>query len=150
MLRFLLVEDDVFVAAYINDLLIDEGLDVIGPVGNLDKAKLLARDEPLDAALLDVNIVGGRIDDVADILSHRNIPFLFVTSCEHDDLPVKHREATLVHKPFKDADLMRAVRRMPHARGISEPEWKALRKVDMNDMADLEVTTAPPKPPACR
>ena len=112
MLRFLVIEDEFFVAAHIDDLLIDEGLDVIGPVGTLDKAKLLARDETLDAALLDVNIVGGRIDDVADILTHRNIPFLFVTSCERDDLPLKHREATVVQKPFNDADLMRAVRRL--------------------------------------
>jgi len=112
MLSFLLVEDDVFVAARIDDLLVDEGLAVIGPVGTLDKAKLLARDETLDAAVLDVNIVGGRTDDVADILTHRHIPFLFVTSCERNELPMKHREATLVHKPFKDADLMRAVRRI--------------------------------------
>ena len=91
MLSFLLVEDDVFVAARIDDLLVDEGLAVIGPVGTLDKAKLLARDETLDAAVLDVNIVGGRIDDVADILTHCNIPFLFVTSCERDELPMKPR-----------------------------------------------------------
>ena len=36
MLRFLLVEDDLFVAAHIDDLLIEEGLHVIGPVGTLD------------------------------------------------------------------------------------------------------------------
>ena len=112
MTRILLVEDELFVAAHIDDLLIDEGLDVIGPVITLAKAKLVARDETLDAALLDVNIVGGRIDDVADILTHRHIPFLFVTSCERRELPMKHREATMVHKPFKDADLMRAVRRI--------------------------------------
>lgn len=115
MLRFLVVEDELLVAAHIDFLLIDEGLGVIGPVGTLDKAKLLARDEPVDAALLDVNIVGGRIDDVADILTDRHIPFLFVTSCEREELPMKHREATLVHKPFKDADLMRAVRRIKFA-----------------------------------
>ena len=140
MLRFLLVEDDLFVAAHIDDLLIEEGLHVIGPVGTLDKAKLLARDETLDAAVLDVNIVGGRIDDVAEILTHRDIPFLFVTSCEHDDLPMKHREATVVHKPFNDADLMRAVRRIkPHASNLGEPEYKgAFRKTDKKDMANLE------------
>jgi DNA-binding response OmpR family regulator len=112
MLRFLLVEDDLFVAARIDDLLIDEGVGVVGPVLTLAKAKLLARDETLDAAVLDVNIVGGRTDDVADILTHRHIPFLFVTSCERGELPMKHREATMVQKPFKDADLKRAVRRI--------------------------------------
>jgi DNA-binding response OmpR family regulator len=112
MQRFLVIEDEFFVAAHIDDLLRAEGLDVIGPVGTLNEAKLLARDETLDGALLDVNIVGGRVDDVADILTHRDVPFLFVTSCERRELPMKHREATMVHKPFKDADLMRAVRRI--------------------------------------
>jgi len=110
MQRFLVIEDEFFVAAHIDDLLRAEGLDVIGPVGTLDEAKLLARDETLDGALLDVNIVGGRVDDVADILTHRDVPFLFVTSCEYGDLPQNHREATVVQKPFKDGDLMRAVR----------------------------------------
>ena len=110
MPRFLLIEEKKFVGAHIEKLLSHEGLDVIGPAGTLDEAKLLARDEPLDGALLDVNIAGGRIDDVADILTHRNIPYLFVTSCEYADLPLNHRGVTVVHKPFKDADLMRAVR----------------------------------------
>ncbi|MGO9431721.1 response regulator [Rhodoblastus sp.] len=112
----LVIEDDFFVAGHIGDLLSDEGLDVIGPVGTLSEAKLLARNETLDGALLDVNIVGGRVDDVADILTHRDVPFLFVTSCESDDLPLDHREATVVHKPFNDADLMRAVRLLTQRR----------------------------------
>jgi two-component SAPR family response regulator len=112
MLRFLVIEDEKFVAAHIEKLLSHEGLDVIGPVGTLDEAKLLARDETLDGALINVNTTVGGIDDVVDILTRRNIPYLFVTSHEYDDLPLNHREATVVHKPFKDAELMRAVRQL--------------------------------------
>jgi DNA-binding response OmpR family regulator len=110
MLRFLVIEDELFVAARIDDLLDNEGLEVIGPVGTLDEAKLLASDEMLDGVILDVNIVGGRVDDVADILTQRNVPFLFVTSCERDNLALSYRETAVVHKPFKDADLIREVR----------------------------------------
>jgi DNA-binding response OmpR family regulator len=112
MQRLLVIEDELFVALHIDDLLNDEGFEVVGPVGDLDEAKKLARSETLDGALLDVNIVGGRVDDVADILTHRHIPFVFVSSCERESLPANHREAAAVQKPFKDADLMRAVRRL--------------------------------------
>ena len=112
MLRFLVIENEEFVAAYIETLLNHEGLDVIGPVGTLDEAKLLARDEKFDGALIDVHTAVGGIDDVVAILTRRNIPYLFVTSSEADDLPLNHREATVVHKPFRDAELMRAVRQL--------------------------------------
>jgi CheY-like chemotaxis protein len=110
MLRLLVIEDEFFVAAHIDNLLNDEGFDVVGPVGTLDEAKLLARDETLDGALLDVNIDGGRVDDVADMLMRRKVPFLFVTAYGRDNLPPSHREAVVVNKPFFDADLMREVR----------------------------------------
>ena len=112
MPRLLIVEDDLFVSEHIDNLLIGEGIDVVGPVGTLDEAKLLALNETLDGALLDVNIVGGRVDDVAEILTHREVPCVFVTSCGRDELPLKHREARLVCKPFRDADLIQAVRRL--------------------------------------
>ncbi len=111
MLRLLVIEDEFFVAAHIENLLSDDGHEVIGPVGTLDEAKVLARNETIDGALLDVNLDGGRVDDVADILTRRNVPFFFVTAYGRDNLPPIYREATVVHKPFNDADLIREVRR---------------------------------------
>jgi DNA-binding response OmpR family regulator len=112
MPRFLVVEDEFFVAAYIEGLLNDEGLEVIGPVGTLDEAKQMASDQAIDGALLDVNLGGDRVDDVADILRRRNVPFLFVTAYGRDNLPASHREAVVVHKPFDDAVLIRQVRQL--------------------------------------
>jgi CheY-like chemotaxis protein len=112
MLRFLVVEDEFFVAAYIEDLLSDEGLEVIGPVGTLDEAKQMASDQAIDGAVLDVNLDGARVDDVADILTRRKVPFLFVTAYGRDNLPPSYRDAVVVHKPFNDAVLMREVRQL--------------------------------------
>jgi DNA-binding response OmpR family regulator len=112
MSRFLVIEDEFFVAARIDNLLSDEGHEVIGPVGTLDEARFLAHAEELDGALLDVNLDGGRVDDVADILTGRQVPFLFVTAYGRDNLPPAYREAVVVHKPFNDAELMREVRRL--------------------------------------
>ena len=112
MLRFLVVEDEFFVAAYIEGLLNDEGLEVIGLAGTLDEARKMACDLAIDGALLDVNLGGERIDDVADILTRRSVPFLFVTAYGRDNLPSGHRDAVVVHKPFNDAVLMQEVRQL--------------------------------------
>jgi CheY-like chemotaxis protein len=111
MQRILVIEDEFFVAAHIEHVLEGEGVEVIGPVGSFQEAMVLARNEHVDGALLDVNIEGGRIDDVAAILMQRRVPFVFVTAYGRDNLPLAHREAAVVDKPFKDADLIREVRR---------------------------------------
>lgn len=110
MTRILVIEDEFLLAAHIGSLLEDDGFDVIGPVGTLAEAVKLAEDEELCGALLDVNIVGGRVDDVADILARRGVPFVFVTGYDRDHLPIHFREAFIVNKPFDDQDLLRRVR----------------------------------------
>ncbi len=115
MQQILVIEDEFFVAAHIEHVLHDEGVEVVGPVGSLAEARQLARAEDLDGALLDVNIDGGRIDDVAEILAQRKVPFVFVTAYGRDSLPPGQRNAVVVDKPFKDAELVREVRKLhPH------------------------------------
>jgi CheY-like chemotaxis protein len=112
MQRILVVEDEFLLAAHIESVLEEEGVEVIGPVGSLGEAVKLASDVDLDAALLDVNIDGGRVDDVADILARRRIPFMFITAYGRDHLPKNFADATLVAKPFDDRHLLQQVRRI--------------------------------------
>jgi len=81
-------------------------------VGTLDEALKLAKDETMHGALLDVNIDGGRVDDVAAILAQRDVPFVFVTGYGRANLPPLFQDAVVVAKPFKDEDLLREVRQM--------------------------------------
>lgn len=111
MQRILVIEDEFFVAAHIEFVLQAEGVEVVGPVGSLDEATRLASSVEIDGALLDVNIDGGRIDGVADILAQKRVPFVFVTAYGRDDLPAAHQKAVVVDKPFKDDELVREVRR---------------------------------------
>lgn len=112
MRRILVIEDEYLLAAHIEDLLIEAGVEVIGPVGTLEEALKLARDEEMHGALLDVNIHGGRVDDVAAILAGRAVPFIFVTGYGRANLPLLFQDAVVVAKPFKDEDLLREVRLM--------------------------------------
>jgi DNA-binding response OmpR family regulator len=110
MSRILVIEDEFLLAAHIEGILEDDGYDVIGPVGTLAEAVKLAEDEELCGALLDVNIVGGKVDEVADILERRGVPFVFVTGYGRDHLPIHFRDTFVVNKPFDDQDLLKRVR----------------------------------------
>ena len=78
-LRVLIVEDEALIASFIEDFLIDLGCDVVGPAMRMKEAVDLAREAAIDGATLDVNIVGEKIYPVADILTERGIPFVFMT-----------------------------------------------------------------------
>jgi DNA-binding response OmpR family regulator len=103
-IRVLLVEDEYLVASLIEEMLEIAGCIVTGPIPRLAQAVDAADRESCDAAVLDVNLAGERIYPVADILSRRNIPFVFVTG--YGVLPGEYANRPRLCKPFKMADLL--------------------------------------------
>jgi DNA-binding response OmpR family regulator len=81
--RILIVEDEMMLALTLEDHLLQAGVIAIGPAMRLETAIALAKAEPLDAAILDINIDGGRSYPVADVLLSRSIPFVFATGYGH-------------------------------------------------------------------
>jgi len=107
----LVIEDEFLVAMQMETVLRDAGWNVIGPAGTLVNAVSLARGAACDGALLDVNLRGQRVDEVAAILSDRGIPFLFTSGYGRENLPAAFRDgAELLAKPVSDQTLVRAVR----------------------------------------
>lgn len=78
-LRVLVVEDNYLMAESTAMTLTDFGCEVVGPAGQLEKAMELAEREPLDGALLDINLRGKLAFPVGLILRRRNVPFALVT-----------------------------------------------------------------------
>jgi len=107
--RVLVVEDEYLVAILIEEILESAGCVVMGPIPRLPEALDAAHHDNCDAAVLDVNLAGQRIDPVADALSERNVPFMFVTGYGANALPGEYAERPLIHKPFRMADLLSAV-----------------------------------------
>jgi DNA-binding response OmpR family regulator len=108
--KILVVEDEFLVAAQIEAILRSAGWRVIGSAGTLASAVSLARKSECDAAVLDVNLRGERIDEVASILSERRIPFLFVSGYGRGNLPTGFRESVeFLAKPFSDQMLVQTV-----------------------------------------
>ena len=107
--RVLVVEDEYLVAVLIEEILQSAGCIVMGPIPRLREALDAVDHDDYDAAVLDVNLAGERINPVADALSERNVPFLFVTGYGTSALPNEYAERPHVCKPFRMAELISAL-----------------------------------------
>lgn len=108
-LRVLVVEDEMLVSMLVEDMLADFGCSVVGPAPDFDEAMALATTADIDAALLDVNLAGRPIFPVADKLKARGVPFAFASGYGQAGLAEEHRDAPVLQKPFRQADLERAL-----------------------------------------
>lgn len=108
-LRILLVEDEMLVAMLLEDMLVDAGHTIVGPLSRIDKAVEAARAEAVDLAILDVNVGGEEIYPVAEILAEREIPFAFATGYGASGLREPWQERPALQKPFHRSDLFRMV-----------------------------------------
>ncbi|MDP3195041.1 response regulator [Tabrizicola sp.] len=77
--RILVVEDEFLIATVLCDMLQDSGAVVVGPAATVPAAMQLLQEDPVDAALLDMNLNGQWSDPVAEDLQQRRIPFVFTT-----------------------------------------------------------------------
>jgi DNA-binding response OmpR family regulator len=104
--RVLVVEDEFLVATLIEDMLVAAGCVVAGPIPRPSEALDAVGSGTFDAAVLDVNLGGDRVYPVADALSRRNVPFVFVTGYSSGVLPREYNGRPRLCKPFKMADLL--------------------------------------------
>jgi DNA-binding response OmpR family regulator len=100
------VEDELLVAMSIEEILRDQGCVIVGPIPRVQPALKAAREEPLDAAVLDVNLAGERVDPVATALADRGVPFLFMTGYDRGMLPAAHADRPALAKPFRPPQLI--------------------------------------------
>ncbi|MGD9966004.1 MAG: PAS domain S-box protein [Hyphomonadaceae bacterium] len=110
--RILVVEDEPLIGMVLADYLNDVGCDVLGPAQSIDKAKAIVAAGEFDAALVDGNLAGKPVDEIAVALAARNIPFVFVTGYGRDALPEGFDEAPIVEKPFTQEQVVSALERL--------------------------------------
>jgi CheY-like chemotaxis protein len=108
--RVLVVEDEAMVAMLLEDMVLDFGSEVVGPIAKVHEAINLAQSAELDAAILDVNVDGSVIFPVADILSDRGIPLIFATGYGPKVLPARFCNCPTLSKPFSYQSLVDVLR----------------------------------------
>jgi CheY-like chemotaxis protein len=110
--RALVVEDEVMVAIYIEDLLAELGYEVVAVATRLDRALALARQGGFDFAVLDINLDGQMSFPVADVLREQGIPFLFASGYGSKGVNDNYHHAVRIQKPFRSSELVQAINRL--------------------------------------
>jgi PAS domain S-box-containing protein len=104
--RFLIVEDEPMIALDIVAGLENEGVIVEGPVSSVKDALRVVEEGAFDGVLLDANLRGEPVGDVAAALTRRNIPFVFVTGYGRQALPESFARSKVLTKPFTQEQLI--------------------------------------------
>jgi PAS domain S-box-containing protein len=112
--RILVIEDEPLVSMELEGELAAAGCEVIGPAATLEHAKTLVEEGKYDAALVDVNLKGQPVDELATLLTKKNCPFAFVTGYGRDALPEAFRGAAVLAKPFGADQLLATTEGLLH------------------------------------
>src|SRR5690606_27173791 len=110
--RILIVEDEPLIAMDLAASLAEAGFEVVGPAGRIDEALRLIGRARFDGALMDANLGGQAVDELAAALTRRNIPFAFVTGYGRESLPTAFAAAPMLTKPVDTAALVKLARRL--------------------------------------
>jgi CheY-like chemotaxis protein len=99
--RVLLVEDEYLFATRIADEFGQLGVEAVGPAGSVEQAlELVEHNGHLDAAVLDINLLGDVVYPVAGVFRARGVPFVFVTGYEQQPIPGEYRNVVRFRKPI--------------------------------------------------
>lgn len=121
--RILVVEDESYVAALLEDMLEEIGCEVVALAASVEEGLVLAGSLAVDAALLDVNLAGREVFPVAESLRDRRIPLVFSTGYGTAAIPAQWNGAPILAKPFGTALLEGALRQA--LRGDAGPRGAA-------------------------
>lgn len=107
--RILVVEDEYYLADEARSILSGMGAEIIGPVPTIQQANaMLLNNAQIDGALLDVNLRGELVFDLADALQARGVPFAFATGYDSDVLPDRFADRLVLGKPVRPDLLVEA------------------------------------------
>jgi uncharacterized protein YbcI/CheY-like chemotaxis protein len=104
-LRILIVEDIGMVAHALKVMLNELGCEVVGTAARVAEAERIARSEPLDGVLLDLNLGGDYAFPVIDVLRERDVPFIIMSGYDVAQLSPDLADEPQMPKPFDRAPL---------------------------------------------
>lgn len=117
----LVIEDDYFLAQDIARKVRGSGASILGPVSNVhDALEILKGAISIDAAILDINLMGEMAYPIADALRARSTPFLFVTGYDTAQMPPDYRDVTCCQKPVETQAIANALL------GLAMPDHPAI------------------------
>lgn len=107
--RVLLVEDESIIAMMTEEMLADLGFKVGARAATLYEGLKVALEQLFDLAVLDIDLRGEFSYPIADVLSERGIPFVFVSACAKLSIAPRFRDVPALDKPFSHDGLQRVI-----------------------------------------
>lgn len=109
--RLLIVEDEFVIALDLQHLLEAAGHEVVGLAANIPDALAMIESMTIDGAVLDINLRGERVTEVADLLARKEIPFVFVSGYGSAGRPPGHERIPVLAKPYSESELLSMIER---------------------------------------
>jgi DNA-binding response OmpR family regulator len=107
--RILVVEDEAMISMLLEDMVLDCGGEIVGPVARFDDALALAGKAEFGVAVLDLNLNGTLSYPIAEVIRERGIPVIFATGYGADGVLDRFRDCPTLQKPFSQQDFAEAV-----------------------------------------
>ncbi|WP_134495970.1 response regulator [Microvirga pakistanensis] len=107
--HILVVEDEAMISMLLEDMVLDCGAEIVGPVAKFDDALELAHQAEFEVAVLDLNLNGTLSYPIAEVIRERGIPVIFATGYGTDGLLDRFSDCPTLQKPFSQQDFAEAV-----------------------------------------
>jgi PAS domain S-box-containing protein len=124
--RVLLVEDEALVGMMMKDALNDLGYEVVGPFSTVPEARAAVFEDEFHAAILDVNLHGEPVYPLADLITARDVPFVFVTGYSAEGIDSRFAHVPVLQKPIERRQLQQIFARPGGAQGEAASYLQAL------------------------
>ncbi|MCP1167364.1 response regulator [Limimaricola litoreus] len=102
-LRVLVVEDEMLVCMDLMDMLSELGCIVVGPAARVEQALGIVEREPIDLAMLDINLGRETSYPIAERLAALGIPYFFSTGYSLVESAFENKPR--LQKPFSERQL---------------------------------------------
>ena len=107
----LMVEDEMYLAMMLEDILVDAGFHVLR-AARLEDALRLAAGEHVDVAILDINLNGEAVYPVAAKLQDQGVPFMFASAYGQPAIPAEYQEHPVLPKPYPVSRIVPALQEL--------------------------------------
>lgn len=122
--RILVVEDEYLNAMLIEDLILEAGGEVVGPVRSNREALDLIGRAPIDLALIDVNVADGDTVPTYRVLRDNGVPTMV---CTGGMVPLEMRregfDGPVYGKPLSPSEIVRGLVGIMEPDATPEPEF---------------------------
>lgn len=108
----LIVEDEGLIADDYASTLSQAGYRIVGPYPSVETALAAVESQPVDAALLDIQLHDEMSFPIAERLQRQNIPFAFLSGYGRQHLPPEVASCEFLPKPVAKAALLATVRKI--------------------------------------